>query len=59
MIQDPLRESRTLYGLNKEGYKVAFVMCSDCNEHMSYCNCVGGVKAPSQIVRPLDSLVRI
>jgi hypothetical protein len=55
----PLRESHTLYGLAMDGSKIAFVMCSDCSEHMTFCNCEGGVKAPSQIVKPLDKLVRL
>ena len=41
------------------GIKVGYVMCGECQKHMSYCNCEGGVKAPSQIVKALDKLVKI
>ena len=42
-----MRESRTLYGYTKEGHKVGFQLCFSCSQHMMYCECPRGVKAPS------------
>ena len=53
------RQPKTLVGVSKEGYKVAFVMCFECHQHMMYCNCAGGVKAPSSVVSSKDPLVRV
>lgn len=53
------REPRTLYGLTKEGSKVAFVLCFRCSQHMMYCNCAGGIKAPSIVISTKEPEVRI
>jgi hypothetical protein len=34
-------------------------MCFECHQHMMYCNCAGGVKAPSSVVSSKDPLVRV
>lgn len=52
------REARQLSGYTKEGYKVGFVMCAACNEHMIWCGC-DKVAAPSIVVRSDDSLVKV
>ena len=52
------REARQLSGFTKEGYKVGFVNCAACNEHMIWCQC-DQVTAPSVIVRSTDSLVKV
>jgi hypothetical protein len=41
------------------GRKIGYVMCGDCKLHMSYCNCEGGIKAPKEIIKPLDRLIKI
>ena len=48
--QLPVRQSKTLYGFSREGSKIAFTMCFDCKQHMTYCNCKDGILAPSSIV---------
>ena len=55
----PTRPARTLYGFTAEGSKVAFVMCRQCADHMMWCECPGGVLAPSIVVKCDDALVRI
>ena len=57
--QVAVREARTLIGISPEGYKIAFITCSDCSYHMIYCKCEGGVKGPSSVVSSKDPLVRI
>lgn len=57
--QEKIRQPKTLIGRSPEGYKIAFVMCFECNQHMMYCNCEGGVKAPSSVVSSKDPLVRV
>jgi len=52
------REARQLSGYTKEGYKVGFVMCAACNQHMIWCGCEK-VLAPSIVVRSEDSLVKV
>lgn len=52
------REARQLSGYTKEGYKVGFVMCAACNEHMIWCGC-DKVAAPSIVVRSDDSMVKV
>lgn len=52
------REARQLSGYTKEGYKVGFVMCAACNQHMIWCGCEK-VAAPSIVVRSDDSLVKV
>jgi hypothetical protein len=56
--QQRQREARQLSGYTKEGYKVGFVMCAACNEHMIWCGC-DKVAAPSIVVRSDDSMVKV
>lgn len=44
-----MRESRTLYGYTVEGHKVGFQLCFSCSQHMMYCECKRGIKAPSVV----------
>lgn len=53
------REARILKGYTPEGYILNFVSCSECAEHMVYCSCAGGVRAPSSVIRSADPLVRV
>lgn len=57
--QPVLRKAKTLKGKTAEGYTIGFVLCFDCHYHMMYCNCEGGVKAPSSVVSSKDPLVRV
>lgn len=52
------REARTLSGYTKDGYKVAFVMCAACSQHMIWCEC-SQVQAPSIVVRSDDPIVKV
>lgn len=52
------REARQLSGYTKEGYKVGFVMCAACNQHMIWCGC-DKVAAPSIVVRSDDREVKV
>lgn len=52
------REARQLSGYTKEGFKVGFVMCAACNEHMIWCGCEK-VTAPSIVIRSDDSMVKV
>lgn len=52
------REARSLYGYTKEGYKVGFVNCGACYQHMIWCECEQ-VTAPKIVVRSDDKIVRI
>lgn len=56
--QRVIREARELFGYTAEGYKVGFILCSNCNQHMIYCDC-SGVFAPSMVKSSDDPLVRI
>lgn len=47
--REPQRAAQELYGLTKDGYKVGFIMCSGCAEHMMWCQCEGGVVAPDNV----------
>jgi hypothetical protein len=52
------REARSLYGYTREGYKVGFINCASCKQHMIWCEC-DKVTAPSIVVRSDDKLVKI
>ena len=54
-----IRESKTLYGITKEGKKVGFTTCSDCDEHMSICSCQDGILAPIIVVLSKEKGVRV
>lgn len=45
--QKVMREPQQLFGYTQEGSKVGFVTCGRCHYHMMYCDCPGGVQAPS------------
>lgn len=49
IVSVKMRESRTLYGYTKEGHKVGFQLCFACSQHMMYCECKAGIKAPSVV----------
>lgn len=51
--QKPVRKAKQLYGYTEEGYKVGFITCRRCAEHMMYCECPQGILAPS-IVKACD-----
>ena len=53
----PEREGRQLYGYDKEGNKIGFVICHKCTQHMVWCRCVKGVHAPKYIYSSKDPLV--
>ena len=55
----PVRESKTLYGLSVEGYKIGFSLCFECSQHMSFCTCKGGPLAPSSVIKALDKDMRV
>jgi hypothetical protein len=55
----PQREGRQLYGYDKEGNKIAFVICHRCTQHMVWCRCSQGVHAPKYIYSSKDPLVFI
>ena len=57
--QTKQREARKLKGKTPEGYTIEFVMCFACFQHMTYCACEGGVKAPSSVVSSKDPIVRV
>jgi len=52
------REARSLFGYTKEGFKVGFVNCAACSQHMIWCECEK-VTAPKIVVRSDDKIVRI
>lgn len=56
--QKVMREARELFGLTADGFKVGFILCSNCNQHMIYCNC-SGIYAPSVVKYSDDPLVKI
>ena len=51
------RMARTLFGKTAEGYKVGFITCSSCHNHMIYCQCPQGVMAPKIVTHSDDTLV--
>ena len=51
------REPRQLFGFTREGIKVGFITCSNCKQHMIWCDCQEGVHAPSIINYSPDTLV--
>lgn len=53
-VQKRLRKAITLYGLTEEGYKVGYSTCRRCVQSVVYCDCKGGVKPPSIVVKTLD-----
>ena len=55
----PEREGRQLYGYDKQGNKIAFVICHLCSSHMIWCRCSKGVHAPRYIHSSKDPLVYI
>ena len=57
--QIAVREPKKLKGKSPEGYTIEFVLCFDCHQHMMYCNCAGGIKAPSSVISSKDPLVRV
>ena len=59
LAQDAIRTGRTLTGFTREGYKVGFVTCRACAQHMIYCNCNGGILAPSIVVSTKEPDVRL
>jgi hypothetical protein len=56
VAQVKAREARQLFGYTKEGYKVGFITCAACHEHMTWCQC-DKILAPSVVNRSDDSLV--
>ena len=59
LAQDALRPSRELKGVTKDGHTVGFVTCRQCSQHMIYCNCHGGILAPSIVVSSKEPDVRV
>lgn len=53
-----IREPRTLYGYNREGKKIGFVICYACKLHMMYCDCES-IQAPPSIIHTKESDVRV
>ena len=58
IIREPLRQPEEIIGYDVEGRKIAFVLCAECAMHMMWCECDGGVLAPSYIVSSKNPLVR-
>ena len=59
IVSVKIREPRTLYGYTKEGHKVGFQLCFTCSQHMMYCECKQGVRAPSIVAYTKESDVYI
>ena len=57
--QKKVRDKRMLIGYTKEGYKVGFDGCLECNLHMIYCTCKGGILAPRIVTASNDTIVRV
>lgn len=57
--QTKQRDAKKLKGKSPEGYTVEFVMCFECFQHMMYCICEGGIKAPASVSSCKDPLVRL
>lgn len=53
-----VREARTLYGYDREGNKLGFVMCHACNLHMQSCEC-DMIQAPPKIIATKERDVRV
>ena len=53
------RPSKTLYGFDGDGHKIAFTMCWSCNSHMSLCECKGGILAPPYVFATKEKEVRL
>ena len=51
---EPVRNAQTLYGLTMGGARVAFVMCSSCADHMTWCECEK-ILAPDNVAALLGS----
>jgi hypothetical protein len=49
-----VRQEKTRYGLTTEGYTVGWSQCRKCAQHISFCRCGSGPKAPDMIVKSLD-----
>jgi uncharacterized Ntn-hydrolase superfamily protein len=56
--QTKLRASRQLKGISKDGNKVEFITCSNCQSHMVYCAC-DKIYAPSIVIQSDDPTVGI
>lgn len=56
--QERVREARQLFGYTKEGYKVAFITCAYCHQHMVFCQC-DKVHAPKVVTSSEDPLVSV
>lgn len=56
--QERVREARQLVGFTKEGYKVAFITCAYCHQHMVFCQCEK-VVAPKVVASSQDPLVSV
>lgn len=57
--QPRLRDPETLYGYTKEGYRVGFITCAECKQHMIFCDCEGGIVAPAIIVKVSTPLAKV
>lgn len=57
--ENAVRLGRTLKGYTNEGYEVGFVTCRACAMHMIYCNCPGGILAPTVVVSSKEPDVRL
>lgn len=57
--EEPLRESRQLYGRKRDGSLVSFSTCAECNKHMSFCSCQNGILAPIMVISTKEKDVRI
>lgn len=57
--QKPVRKPKQLYGYTTEGYKVGFITCRRCANHMMYCECKDGILAPSIVSMCDDPLVNV
>lgn len=54
-----VRQGRTLKGVTKDGHIVGFVTCRSCSMHMIYCQCNGGILAPSIVISTKEPDVRV
>lgn len=57
VVHEKQREPRQLFGFTQDGIKVGFITCSNCNQHMIWCDCKEGIHAPSLVKYSKDSLV--
>ena len=58
IVRTPLRDSQQLYGYDKEGHKIGFIICFKCNDHMMWCECPL-ITAPSSVATCRNPLVRV